>query len=68
MEQEKGKSVGDPWCVGFFVDNELSWGDETSLGLAALASPAEQQAKKVFVDDLKAKYQTIEKLNAAWDT
>ncbi len=68
MEREKGKSAGDPWCVGFFVDNELSWGDETSLGLAALASPAEQQAKKVLVEDLKAKYQTIEKLNTAWDT
>lgn len=68
LEQEKGKSAGDAWCIGFFVDNELSWGDETSLGLAALVSPAEQQAKKVFVDDLKVKYQTIEKLNAAWGT
>jgi hypothetical protein len=68
MEREKGKSAGDPWCLGFFVDNELSWGDETSLGLAVLASPAEQQAKKVLVDNLKAKYQTIEKLNAAWGT
>jgi len=68
LEQEKGKSAGDPWCVGFFVDNELSWGDETSLGLATLASSQDQQAKKVFVDDLKAKYQTIEKLNAAWGT
>jgi hypothetical protein len=68
MEREKGKAVGDPWCLGFFVDNEMSWGDETSLGLAALASPAEQPAKKVFVDDLKAKYQTIDKLNTAWDT
>ena len=38
------------------------------LGLATLASPADQQAKKVFVDDLKAKYQTIEKLNAVWGT
>ena len=68
LEQEKGKSAGDPWCVGFFVDNELSWGDETSLGLATLASSQDQQAKKVFVDDLKAKYQTIEKLNAVWGT
>jgi hypothetical protein len=68
MEREKGKSAGDPWCLGFFVDNEMSWGDETSLGLASLASPAEQPAKKVFVDDLKAKYQSVEKLNAAWDT
>ncbi len=68
MEREKGKSAGDPWCVGFFIDNELSWGDEMSLGLAALASPGSQPAKKVLVDDLKAKYQTVEKLNAAWDT
>ena len=68
LEQEKGKSAGDPWCLGFFVDNELSWGDETSLGLATLASSQDQHAKKVLVDDLKAKYQTIEKLNAVWDT
>jgi len=68
LEREKRKSAGDPWCVGYFVDNELSWGDETSLGLATLASPAEQQAKIVFVDDLKAKYQTVEKLNAVWAT
>ena len=68
LKREKGKSAGDPWCVGFFVDNELSWGDETSLGLATLASPAAQEAKKVFVNDLKTKYQTIEKLNAVWGT
>ncbi len=68
LEQEKGKSIGDPWCVGFFVHNELAWGDEVSLSLATLASPAEQPAKKVFVEDLKAKYGTIDKLNAAWST
>ncbi len=33
-----------------------------------LAFPAEQAAKRAFVDDLKAKYQTIDKLNAVWDT
>ena len=25
------QSTGDPWCLGYFVDNELSWGDEFSL-------------------------------------
>ena len=58
----------DPWCIGYFVDNELSWGDETSLALATLASPGEQPAKQVFVADLKAKYQTIAALNTAWKT
>ena len=56
----------DPCCIGYFVDNELSWGDETSLALATLISPAEQPAKQVFVADLKAKYQTIAALNKAW--
>jgi len=68
VASEQGKSAGDPWCIGYFVHNELAWGDETSLALATLISPAEQPAKKVFLDDLKAKYATIEKLNAAWGT
>lgn len=61
-------SPGDPWCLGYFVHNELSWGDEVSLSLAALASPADQPAKLAFLADLKAKYATVDKLNAAWDT
>jgi hypothetical protein len=68
LAAEKDASVGDPWCIGFFVHNELSWGDEVSLAVATLISPADQPAKKVFVEDLKAKYGTIEKLNAAWGT
>ncbi|MHC4602778.1 MAG: beta-galactosidase [Planctomycetota bacterium] len=68
LAREEDTSIGDPWCVGFFVHNELSWGDEVSLSLAALISPADQPAKQVFIVDLKAKYGTIEKLNAAWGT
>jgi hypothetical protein len=68
LAQEKGKTAGDPWCIGYFVDNELGWGDEVSLAVAALTSPPEQPARQVFVEDLKAKYQTIEKLNQAWGT
>lgn len=60
--------AADPWCLGFFVDNELGWGDELSLAAAALASPAEQPAKRAFLDDLKAKYKTIEAVNAVWGT
>ena len=68
LAREAGASAGDPWCIGYFVDNELSWGSETSLAEAALTSPAEQAAKKTFLADLKAKYERIEKLNAAWGT
>ncbi len=68
MAGRKGKSAGDPWCLGYFSDNEMSWGDDTSLSLGALKSPPEQAAKKVFVADLKVKYGDIGKLNTAWDT
>jgi hypothetical protein len=66
MEEKRGKSAGDPWCLGYFSDNEMSWGDDTSLALATLQSPASQPAKAAFFADLQKKYGTIEKLNAAW--
>ena len=65
---EKSRTAADPWCIGYFVHNEIAWGDELSLAVAALTSPADQPAKKVFIEDLKAKYKTIDKLNAAWAT
>ena len=58
----------DPWCIGYFVQNEISWGNETSLALAAFVSPADQPVKIAMVEHLKQKYDTIEKLNAVWQT
>ncbi|MDO4628401.1 MAG: beta-galactosidase [Planctomycetia bacterium] len=55
-----------PYCIGFFVDNEINWGMRNSLGIWTLKSPKEQPAKQVFVACLQEKYGTIEKLNAAW--
>jgi len=68
MESKKGKSAGDPWCIGYFSDNEMSWGDEYSLAIAALRSPPDQPAKKEFINHLKAKYTTIDELNNVWKT
>jgi hypothetical protein len=68
LAMEKGRGIGDPWCIGFFVDNELSWGDEVSLAIGTLVSPSDQPAKKVFISDLKTRYKTISDLNAVWGT
>ena len=68
MAGKRNDSAGDPWCIGYFSDNEMSWGDDVSLALGALNSPAEQVAKQIFVADLKATYGDIEKLNQAWGT
>ncbi len=66
MAGKKSSSANDPWCLGYFSDNEMSWGDETSLAIAALRSPVGQAAKQEFIADLQAKYGDIAKLNAAW--
>ncbi len=69
MTAKAGKSADDPWCLGYFSDNEMSWGgDGVSLAIAALRSPPEQAAKKIFAEDLKKKYGAIAKLNETWGT
>lgn len=62
------REFADPWCIGFFVDNEQNWGEPHTLGVSTLKSPADQTAKRVLVERLKAKYGTIAALNAAWRT
>lgn len=62
----------DPWCLGYFVDNEMSWGsmkdDKSRYGLAlgALGLTQESPAKRAFVSSLENKYGDIAKLNEAW--
>ncbi|MDR0871435.1 MAG: hypothetical protein LBN39_11650, partial [Planctomycetaceae bacterium] len=61
-------TADDPWCLGYFVDNEISWGGERSLAIGMITSPANQPGKSVFAADLKAKYGDVEKLNGVWGT
>jgi hypothetical protein len=63
----------DPWCVGYFVDNELSWsggpGPEHgryALAYGALSAQANSFAKAAFVALLKRKYQSAAELGQAW--
>ncbi len=60
--------LNSPYCIGAFINNEMSWGDQYSLSRATLASPANQPAKVEFVKYLQKKYKTVEKLNAKWKT
>ncbi|MBI4976584.1 MAG: beta-galactosidase [Spirochaetes bacterium] len=61
-------TFNDPWCLGYYVDNEISWDDDTSLALATIVSPPSQEAKKVFVGVLRERYGDIRRLNEVWGT
>ena len=55
MEAHKAE-MEDPWCFGFFVDNELPWGLEGDLARWTWESPDDQPAKVEFKRRLAAKY------------
>ena len=50
------REMNDPWCFGFFVDNELEWGSETSLAQWTWESSDSQPAKIEFRRRLAEKY------------
>jgi hypothetical protein len=68
MDRELTTSAVDPYCIGYFVDNELSFSSDTYLAESTLKSPADQPAKLAFRDHLKKKYRTIAALNRSWQT
>ncbi len=74
--------ASDPWCVGFFCDNEIPWSGvyptssdyltntsgRYSLAIHVLACGSTQPAKAAFQGQMQTKYGTIGNLNSAWGT
>jgi len=65
----------DPWCLGYFVDNELPWGgwssstnDQYALPVGVLSFGGSLPAKAEFAREMQLKYPTIAGLNTAWNT
>lgn len=74
LRSQAAAAAGDPYCLGWFVDNEISWGNrdtETNrfaIAAAALAqSYPDSPAKQAFVRMLRDKYGELQSLNAAWN-
>ena len=65
---------GDPWLIGYFVDNELSWrrGSSTdpreyyALAINTLARGPDSPAKSIFAAQLIETYREPERLAQAW--
>lgn len=61
------READDPWCLGFFIDNELSFSQSTTPAGKTLDAPADCHSRVELLRQLKEKYETIERLNAAWN-
>jgi len=70
MREAGAKYADNPRCIGYFVQNEMSWGGDRSFNIAGgtLRSPAEQPCRQEFVRALTEKYSSLASLNAAWGT
>lgn len=59
--------LGDPWLVGYFLDNELEWyGKGGFLVDDVYKLPAQAPAKQALVAHLREEYGDIDSLNAAF--
>jgi len=65
---EAKPQLDDPWCVGYFVDNELNWGDDKYLARCSVNAPARDAVKQAMTDCFHKKYGSIQNLNDAWKT
>jgi len=69
--REAGAGYGNnPLCIGYFFQNEMSWGGDRSFNIAAgtLRSPADQPCRQTFVRALERKHGSLDATNAAWGT
>lgn len=62
--------VGNPYMIGYFVNNEPEWHSQRTVNLAerVFAHPVRLASKDALIDLLKKQYTTIDALNAAWNT
>jgi hypothetical protein len=60
--------AADPWCIGFFIDNELSFSQSASPATKALAAPESCYSRQELIRRLKEKYGDLDALNVAWGT
>lgn len=58
--------ANDPWCIGFFIDNELSFAQPVSPAAKALDAPEDCFTRQEFIRQLQEKYGDFAALKAAW--
>ncbi len=73
LRAQAAAAAWDPYCIGYFVDNEIAWGNRDNesnryaVATGALAQEFERSpAKRAFVEMLRARYPSLEALAAAW--
>lgn len=67
METEVPETASDPWCIGYFIDNELGFAKAETPAWKALSAPETCYTRQEFIARLQKKYRTVNALNSAWN-
>ena len=59
-------TTDDPMCIGYFLDNEITWNTETSPAELALIGNKKNAATTELIKFLQNRYKSINQLNGAW--
>ncbi len=70
MNSEKFKwSLNDPWCIGYFVTNELHFGGRADLARETLKTPPGTPAREAMTEFLRQRHTgDIAALNRSWES
>ena len=60
--------LDDPWCIGYFVDNEMKWHNDKYLAQCTVKASSKGYAKKEMIKFFQEKYTDIQALNKVWGT
>lgn len=62
--QTRAASFNDPWCIGYFVQNELKFGGPQKFMEDVCMEPAGSACKREWVKDLENSLQSIARFNS----
>ena len=68
FEAEKNSSAKDPWCIGYFIANELEWRRGPEMVNEILTASAKRPGKQALIKSLQQRHVAITNLNNAWHT
>jgi len=68
FKAQQNSAGKDPWCIGYFIGNELEWRGGPDLVNEVLTASAQQAGKKALVRLLQQRHSTIAELNQTWHT
>ena len=68
FEAERATTAKDPWCIGYFIANELEWRGGPEVINEVLTASPKRAGKQALVKMLQQRHGSITNLNVVWHT